>query len=76
MPFLASKGYDTYSISLRGTSGTPFPGPEVRKAVGGCKLSGGLVGCASSLFVFGGRRALAVSLGMSASSLKMAASRR
>lgn len=29
MPFLASKGYETYSISLRGTSGTPIPGVEV-----------------------------------------------
>lgn len=29
MPFLASKGYETYSISLRGTSGTPPPGLEV-----------------------------------------------
>lgn len=28
MPFLASKGYETYSISLRGTSGTPPPGLE------------------------------------------------
>ncbi|KAG5189517.1 Alpha/Beta hydrolase protein [Tribonema minus] len=25
MPFLAGKGYETYSISLRGTSGTPAP---------------------------------------------------
>lgn len=30
MPFLASKGYETYSISLRGTSGTLIPGTEVR----------------------------------------------
>lgn len=30
MPFLASKGYETYSISLRGTSGTRIPGVEVR----------------------------------------------
>ena len=30
MPFLAAKGYETYSISLRGTSGTPIPGTEVR----------------------------------------------
>lgn len=29
MAFLASKGYDTYSISLRGTSGTPIPAVEV-----------------------------------------------
>jgi hypothetical protein len=27
MPFLAGKGYDTYSVSLRGTSGTPAPTP-------------------------------------------------
>ena len=30
MPFLAEKGYDTYSISLRGTSGTPIPDQDVR----------------------------------------------
>ena len=30
MPFLAAKGYETYSISLRGTSGTLVPGTEVR----------------------------------------------
>lgn len=30
MPFLAAKGYETYSISLRGTSGTLIPGAEVR----------------------------------------------
>lgn len=30
MPFLASKGYETYSISLRGTSGTKYPDIEVR----------------------------------------------
>ncbi|CAN0528726.1 unnamed protein product, partial [Ectocarpus sp. 8 AP-2014] len=29
MPFLAAKGYETYSISLRGTSGTLIPGAEV-----------------------------------------------
>ncbi|CAM9110275.1 unnamed protein product [Ectocarpus fasciculatus] len=28
MPFLAAKGYETYSISLRGTSGTLIPGAE------------------------------------------------
>eukprot|EP00904_Undaria_pinnatifida_P004719 jgi/Undpi1/14248/HiC_scaffold_9.g03897.m1 len=28
MSFLASKGYETYSISLRGTSGTPIPTVE------------------------------------------------
>ncbi|CAN0289306.1 unnamed protein product [Pylaiella littoralis] len=28
MPFLASRGYETYSISLRGTSGTVIPGAE------------------------------------------------
>eukprot|EP00903_Cladosiphon_okamuranus_P018209 g16750.t1 len=28
MPFLAAKGYETYSISLRGTSGTLVPGTE------------------------------------------------
>ncbi|CAN0553095.1 unnamed protein product, partial [Ectocarpus sp. 12 AP-2014] len=33
MPFLASKGYETYSISLRGTSGTLIPGAEVRVKV-------------------------------------------
>ena len=32
MSFLASKGYETYSISLRGTSGTPIPTVEVRHA--------------------------------------------
>lgn len=33
MAFLASKGYETYSISLRGTSGTPIPATEVRYAL-------------------------------------------
>lgn len=31
MSFMAGKGYDTYSISLRGTSGTSIPGQDVRK---------------------------------------------
>lgn len=29
MPFFAGKGYETYSVSLRGTSGTPIRGQEV-----------------------------------------------
>ncbi|CAM9650228.1 unnamed protein product, partial [Phaeothamnion confervicola] len=37
MPFFAGKGYETYSISLRGTSGTPLPASEGRQR--GIKVS-------------------------------------
>ncbi|CAM9310184.1 unnamed protein product [Scytosiphon promiscuus] len=39
MPFLATKGYETFSISLRGTSGTPIPGVEAEAAGEKVKIS-------------------------------------
>lgn len=43
MPFLAAKGYETYSISLRGTSGTLIPGTEVSWV--GCTITAALLPC-------------------------------
>lgn len=52
MPFLAAKGYETYSISLRGTSGTLIPDTEVRGLGVWCLPCPGLdmLGCELSPF--------------------------